>query len=204
MATYDKRNSRPDAEALVRRRIDASRLRYRKADFGLGPDDKLADHAELVTIRAERMPNIGLTPYYLLLWGVKVNGKPGGYVSSSYHGDRFRFLPYWSERDTSVRAVPDAQDPPVPEPAPAAGPEFTYRQDGDRAWEIRVQESPGSARLGIGTVARSGSLPSMTQWNGRGNWPGARWTRSRQTRGEAAADVWREHQQRRAPAAPAG
>lgn len=244
MPLYDKRNARPDAEALVRRRIDASRLRYRKADFGLAETDRLADHFALVVLERDVTRLHGSGCYQLREWGVTVNGSPAGYISGNFTNTRHKFLAYGF--GGGARIVPEDQ---VPEPGrdtreaaaarlAAAGqdagalldqaaahprltvhspdgqaavtftppgewltdvsgyPAFTYRQDGDRAWEIRVQETPGAATLGIGEVARSGSLPSMQRFNGRGRWPGAAWTRSRPTRQHAARDVWREHQQR--------
>ncbi len=77
-------------------------------------------------------------------------------------------------------------------------PKFSYLRNGDRSYEIRVRPEPGAVRLDIGTVARFGSLPSMTRWAGCGDWPGAAWTRSRAKRDQAAADVWVQYARRRA------
>lgn len=53
---FDKRLPRQEAEALVRRRIDASRLRYRKEAFGLGEQDSLAGRFEVVHIVTAEAP----------------------------------------------------------------------------------------------------------------------------------------------------
>lgn len=102
---FDKRPSREDAEALVRRRIDASNLRYRKDMYGLAGTDKLADHFELVhVVRTETPMHDGGRPYLVHEWGVKVNGHRAGSISSSYGGSRHKLLPYGYNGEE----VPDA------------------------------------------------------------------------------------------------
>ena len=91
---FDKRLPREEAEALVRRRIDAGALRYRKEAFGLGEQDKLAGHVELVHIVTTEQSLHGGSPYRVHRWGVKANGRPAGYISSNYEGTRHKFLPY--------------------------------------------------------------------------------------------------------------
>jgi len=70
-------------------------------------------------------------------------------------------------------------------------PKISYRKmDGDHLYEVRVQAAYHDPIMPIGAVWRSGSLPSMQHWNGRGNWDGAEQTRSRQSRSDSGADVW--------------
>jgi hypothetical protein len=208
MATYDKRPARAEAEALVARRIDHSALRYpeRKAMLGLPADAKLADHAELVTIRQERMPNIGVTPYWVLVWGVKVNGCPAGYVHSNYAGDRHQFLPYWWGDSSKTTELPGAAEPaarpapalvpPTEETAAAPGyPKLTHqREESGRnpVDALFVQYRKGGPRYRIGTVRKQGSLPSMASWHAKGIWDGAEWTIGYRTRGAADQAVLTE------------
>lgn len=222
MTRYDKRCPRADAEALVRRRIDASRRRYDKAAFGLAESDRLADHAELVTIDRRVSQSFGTGYYTLREWGVKVNGRPAGYVSGNYAGTRWRFLPYWHEGAAGI-TVADVPDPAVADAAAGSGPGasgqggtsdgvagatapgypvFAYRRDpgrGGHAYAALVSAAPGDPYQRIGTVQRFGSLPSCQHWQGLGDWPGAAWTGSCGSRDAAAREMWRRHQERPAP-----
>lgn len=63
-------------------------------------------------------------------------------------------------------------------------PKLSYSRTGDHSYAGRVQAAPGAAEELIGHVRRSGSLPSMQQWRGRGVWPGAIWTRPWQQRND--------------------
>ena len=189
MTTYDKRPPRAEAEALVRRRIDASRLRHVKADFGLAEANRLADHFELVVIVREQMPGIGLTPYYVRQWGVKVGGRPAGYVATNYAGTRDKFLPYgWGWPSDKTREVPEDQAPAppdrqLPEPAePDPGPWFSYQQLAEHRYQVMVRVRGRLEPYLPGVVQRFGSLPSMQHWQGLGDWAGSGWTRSCQSR----------------------
>lgn len=75
--------------------------------------------------------------------------------------------------------------------APAGYPKVRHRTI-DAAtcrYQVLVQESPGQPWRVLGVVQRFGSLPSLRGWKALGDAAGAEWTRKRQTRGEASADM---------------
>jgi hypothetical protein len=92
---FDKRMPHDEAVALIGRRIDHSDLRFRKEMFGLDASATLADHFEVVHIVTTEQPMHGHgRDYQVHRWGVKVNGNPAGYISSSRSGTRHKLLPY--------------------------------------------------------------------------------------------------------------
>jgi hypothetical protein len=56
-------------------------------------------------------------------------------------------------------------------------------------YEVLVQRRPRGPQHSIGTVQRFGSLPSMRGWKARPE-GGGEWTRKRQARADAAADLF--------------
>ena len=86
----------------------------------------------------------------------------------------------------------------------AAGyPKLRYRTMGDHLYEMTVQAAFHDPHVPVGWVQRYGSLPSCQKWRARGNWPGAAETRSRQSRGDAGADLWSAWNARQRDAAQA-
>lgn len=69
-------------------------------------------------------------------------------------------------------------------------PKLRYRKVAAHQYELFVTTGPGTSPVEIGMVRRYGSLPSCQSWRAQGNWPGAGETRSRQSRGDAGADLW--------------
>lgn len=59
---------------------------------------------------------------------------------------------------------------------------------GLRAYTVCVQRRPRAALVVLGEVQQFGSLPSCRRWKAHAE--GGAWTRSRQTRADAAADLW--------------
>jgi hypothetical protein len=100
---YDKRMPHEEAVSLVARRIDHSDLRFRKDMFGLDESARLSSHFEVVHIATTEEPmHDGGRAYLVHRWGVKVNGVPAGYISTSREGTRHRLLPYSYRPDCEV------------------------------------------------------------------------------------------------------
>lgn len=71
-------------------------------------------------------------------------------------------------------------------------PKVRHRRVGPAAlnkYQVFVQEAPRQPWRVLGIVVRVGSLPSMRGWQALSFAEGARWTRKRQTRGDATADM---------------
>ena len=72
-------------------------------------------------------------------------------------------------------------------------PKLRFRKvdlDSHPLYEVTVQAAFHDPHIPIGWVQKYGSLPSCQKWRARGNWPGAEETRSRESRGDSAADLW--------------
>lgn len=93
MNVCDNRLPRAEAVALVARRIDRSDLRHAKAQLGLRPRAKLSGCFELVVLAKTMRSLYGGSDYQVRQWGVKVNGHPAAYISTSYDGTRHKLLP---------------------------------------------------------------------------------------------------------------
>jgi hypothetical protein len=73
--------------------------------------------------------------------------------------------------------------------APAGYPKLRHRTVCDRTYEVSVQRRPRGPRHVLGQVVLFGTLPSMRGWKAQPA-GGGEWTRKRQTRADADADLW--------------
>jgi hypothetical protein len=93
----------------------------------------------------------------------------------------------------------------TPHAAAGAGwPKVAYRPVGDHTYEVTVQLAPRKPKTAIGTVRRQGRLPSMQSWHSCGAWDEATPDRGRDTRAQAAGQMWREWLQRETARATPG